>query len=145
MLCYIRFEVFTAVTIKNAVFWDVGPCRSCVNQRFGGTDRLHLQGRKIRVRGGWFLARGFFYSEDGGDTFLRSHADFSTLKMEAIRSSETSVHTRSTRRHIPEDGILHNAVGSTAINHNFPLKPSQNFIQELRNKRSKYISEVGIA
>jgi hypothetical protein len=26
--------------------------------------------------------------------------------MEAIRSSETSVHTRSTQRHIPEDGIL---------------------------------------
>jgi hypothetical protein len=35
------------------------------------------------------------------------HTDFSTLKMEAICSSETSVHTRSTRRHIPEDGILH--------------------------------------
>jgi hypothetical protein len=34
-------------------------------------------------------------------------ADFSTLKMEAIRSSETSVHSRSTRRHIPEDRILH--------------------------------------
>jgi hypothetical protein len=29
-----------------------------------------------------------------------------TLKMRAIRSSETSVHTRSTRRHIQEDGIL---------------------------------------
>jgi hypothetical protein len=27
--------------------------------------------------------------------------------MEAIRSSETAVHTRSTRRHIPEDDILH--------------------------------------
>jgi hypothetical protein len=26
--------------------------------------------------------------------------------MEAIRSSETSVHTRSTQRHIPEDDIL---------------------------------------
>jgi hypothetical protein len=36
-----------------------------------------------------------------------SLADFSALKMEAIRSSETSVHTRSTRLHIPEDSILH--------------------------------------
>jgi hypothetical protein len=35
-----------------------------------------------------------------------SLADFSTLNMEAIRSSETSVHTGSTRRNIPEDGIL---------------------------------------
>jgi hypothetical protein len=32
--------------------------------------------------------------------------DFSTLKMEAIRSSETSVNARSTQRHIPEDDIL---------------------------------------
>jgi hypothetical protein len=29
------------------------------------------------------------------------------LKMEATRSSETSVLTRPTRRHIPEDGTLH--------------------------------------
>jgi hypothetical protein len=36
-----------------------------------------------------------------------SLADFSTLNMEAIRSFETSVHTRSSGRHIPEDGILH--------------------------------------
>jgi hypothetical protein len=33
-------------------------------------------------------------------------ADFSTLKMEAIRSSEMSVNARSTQRHIPEDDIL---------------------------------------
>jgi hypothetical protein len=33
---YLRFEVFPAVTMKKAVFWDVAPCR-CVNQRFGGT------------------------------------------------------------------------------------------------------------
>jgi hypothetical protein len=35
--------------MKNAVFWDVVPCRSCVNRRFGGTYRLHLQGRKIKL------------------------------------------------------------------------------------------------
>jgi hypothetical protein len=42
----VRFEVFTAVAIKNAVFWDVAPCRSWVNRLFGGTYRLHLQGKK---------------------------------------------------------------------------------------------------
>jgi hypothetical protein len=31
-----------------------------------------------------------------------------TLVMEVIRSSETSVLTRTARRSIPEDGILHN-------------------------------------
>jgi hypothetical protein len=40
-----------AVTIKTAVFWDVAPCRSCVNRRFGGTYDIHLQGRRIRGRG----------------------------------------------------------------------------------------------
>jgi hypothetical protein len=36
-----------------------------------------------------------------------SLADFSTLKMEVIRSSETSVHTGSTRLHILQYDILH--------------------------------------
>jgi hypothetical protein len=34
-------------------------------------------------------------------------ADLFTLKMDAIRFSETSVNARSTQRHIPEDEILH--------------------------------------
>jgi hypothetical protein len=41
----------------------------------------------------WFLARGFC-----------------TLKIEAIRSSETSVCTRSTWCHIPEDGTIHSSL-----------------------------------
>jgi hypothetical protein len=68
-LIYVRFEVFTAVTVKNVVFWGVA---------------LHTPA-------------------DAGSPF----ADFSTLKMEAIRSSETSVNPGSTQRHIPEDEVLH--------------------------------------
>jgi hypothetical protein len=48
---YIRYEVFTPVTMKNAVFWAVPLCTSCVNRSFGGTYHLHLQGRKIHERG----------------------------------------------------------------------------------------------
>jgi hypothetical protein len=33
----VRFDDFTAVTIKNDVFWDVTPRGSCKNRRFGGT------------------------------------------------------------------------------------------------------------
>jgi hypothetical protein len=31
----VRFEVLTAVTVKNAVLWDVTPCGSGKNRRFG--------------------------------------------------------------------------------------------------------------
>jgi hypothetical protein len=57
------FEVFTAVTMKNSVFWDMVPCRSCVNWHFGGT----------------------------------------------------SVHKISTRRHIPEYGIIHQPFRSNRV------------------------------
>jgi hypothetical protein len=33
----VRFEVLTAMTTKNGVFWDVTPCDCCKNRRFGGT------------------------------------------------------------------------------------------------------------
>jgi hypothetical protein len=32
----VRFEVFTAVTMKNGIFWAVTPRDSCKNRRFGG-------------------------------------------------------------------------------------------------------------
>jgi hypothetical protein len=95
--------------MKNAVFWDVAPCTSCVNRRFGGTYRLRLQGRKSASE-----ITSVCRWQQTEPTWLRppahagfSLADFSILKMEALRSSETSIHTRSTRRHIPENGILH--------------------------------------
>jgi hypothetical protein len=78
------------VTMKNAVFWEVASCRYCVNRCFGRTYRLHLQGI-------------------GNPLTLipRSRISY-TLKMDAIRSSETSVNAISTRRHIPEGDILQN-------------------------------------
>jgi hypothetical protein len=37
LLLYVRFEVFTAVSLKNAIFWDVAPCVSCKYRSFGET------------------------------------------------------------------------------------------------------------
>jgi hypothetical protein len=49
LIC-VRFEVFTEVTMKNTVFWDVTPCGICGNRRFGGACRLHLHGFQIHER-----------------------------------------------------------------------------------------------
>jgi hypothetical protein len=46
--CYVRFEVFTAVTMTNVGFWDITPCASCKNRRFGRMYSLHHQGDKNR-------------------------------------------------------------------------------------------------
>jgi hypothetical protein len=40
-----RFEVFTAVTMKNDVSWDVTPCKS---RHFGGTMFLSVLTRATR-------------------------------------------------------------------------------------------------
>jgi hypothetical protein len=41
-------EVFTAVAMKNSVFWDITPCVFGKKRRFGGTYRLHHKGDMIR-------------------------------------------------------------------------------------------------
>jgi hypothetical protein len=69
--------------MKNAVFFYVTPRGSYKNQRFGGTYHLHHQELLVtaKVVPSWLI--------------------LSTLMMEAIFFSETSVLTRATRRHIP--------------------------------------------
>jgi hypothetical protein len=44
----VRSEIFTAVTMDNAIFWDVMKCVSRRNRRFGGTQHLNHQGDKNR-------------------------------------------------------------------------------------------------
>jgi hypothetical protein len=85
--------------LKSAVFWDVELCSSCVNRRFERTFCLHLRCRN-------FLEGGSRVSLQLPAHAASSRTDFANPKMEAIPSSETSVHT--TRRHVLEDGILHN-------------------------------------
>jgi hypothetical protein len=70
------------------MLWDVTPCGSFKHRRFGGTYRLH---HRLLVT----------------VNFVPSSPIFVALILEAIPSPETSLLTRATRCHIPEDGILH--------------------------------------
>jgi hypothetical protein len=91
--------------MKNAVFWDVASCESCKNRRFGRTYRLHHHIEKNR----WYkvfvilrsLRRLLVTVND-----VPSSKILVTLKMEALRSSETLVLTRAIRHNIPENDFL---------------------------------------
>jgi hypothetical protein len=66
---FVGFEVFTTVTMKNAVFWGVAPCRC---GRWTDVSEDHIASSASATCSRWFFPRGFFYPEDGGDTILRN-------------------------------------------------------------------------
>jgi hypothetical protein len=112
---FLWFEVFMAMSMKNAVFWDVTTCGSCKNRRFGGMYRLHYQGKntersqnnissnKYPVYGmflvKWLFVRFYVFTAVTTPILI-------ILMKEALRSSGTSVLTRAMWRSIPEKWIL---------------------------------------
>jgi hypothetical protein len=72
--------------MKNAFFWDVSPC---------GLIEIYVSEERVA---------SIFSNRL---TLFLACVISSTLEMEATRSSETSVYSKRTRRHIPGDGILH--------------------------------------
>jgi hypothetical protein len=83
ILMNVGFEVLTPVVMKSTIFWDITPCSPLrVNRRFGGT------GGKQEL----CLPPAF--------TLVSSSAYFSTLKIEAIFSFETSVDLKQNTRRI---------------------------------------------
>jgi hypothetical protein len=94
--------------MKNDIFLDVTPCGCCKNRRFRGTYRLHRQNDKNQ--------RARNVSSNCADV-VPSSLILVTLIMDATHSTETSVLTRATRRHIPEGGVLHSLSLSLELLH----------------------------
>jgi hypothetical protein len=88
---HVESEVLTVVGMKNSIFWDITLCSPVkINRRFGGTDRLHPQGRSVSQARNYPGDSGYF--------------------------SEMSVNFhRTTRSYIPEDRTLQKPLHITSF------------------------------
>jgi hypothetical protein len=102
--CIITPQAMNQRDCRLCIFWDVTPSRYFVNRRFVGTFRLHLQGIRNPRAMNQLDCRVCRVYRHLLTLVHRSRIFYP--EMEAILSSETSVSKISTRRHIPEDGIL---------------------------------------
>jgi hypothetical protein len=98
----VGFEVLTAVLIKSSVFWDITPCSPLkVKPTFRRNISPPSLGSKNKTEQETRL-------KAGGKQSRTCSVYFSTLKMEATCSSETSIYfQRIIRRYIREDRTLH--------------------------------------
>jgi hypothetical protein len=112
-ISFVRFEVFTAVTMKNAVFWDVTPCGSCktdVSEELSASIQNTTQNtnyKNTEYKRQYFVFLRSVCRLLVTTNVVPSSPILVTLMMEAISSSETAVLTRATRRNITEGPILH--------------------------------------
>jgi hypothetical protein len=113
-----RCEVFTAVTMKNTVFWDVTQCDSLrtevLEERIASIIRVTRFGE---LGATLTVTPTEAYCEETvtllsllrllvTTNIVPSSPILVTPMMEVIRSSETSLLTRASRRYNPEHGIL---------------------------------------
>jgi hypothetical protein len=68
ILYVVRFEVFTAVTMKNGVFWVVTPCGSCKNRYFLRSVRRLLVAACVVPSSPIFVTRRFLQEPHGVTT-----------------------------------------------------------------------------
>jgi hypothetical protein len=97
----------TTTLLKSIIFWDTMPCSPLKFNHFWGTNCLHLQG--LRISPARYHHESKWEAEPPGFTIVSCLAYSSTLKMEAICSSETWVYfQRTTWHYVPDDSTHHN-------------------------------------